>query len=334
MLPAEAEELHALCAARRMLGGEVKQLSGVVGRGRNSRVYRVVDGRGTDFALKTYLRQADDPRDRLGAEFGGLRFLWLNGVRNVPEAVAVDARDGAALYGWLDGQPIAQPGAGDIDAAVAFLARLRDLSWLPEAARLPPAAEACLSGAEILRQVAGRRDRLAAIEDASLQRFLAARFDPLAALAAERAAVSGNGFEAVLAGEYRTLSPSDFGFHNALRARGGVVIFLDFEYFGWDDPVKLVADFLLHPGMTLPSELAARFRQGAEAVYGGEGDYARRLDRHLPLFALRWALIALNEFLPQRQVRRRFAGLPAVDADLLAGPLALAGRILQGVAQA
>ena len=47
------------------------------------------------------------------------------------------------------------------------------------------------------------------------------------------------------------LSPSDFGFHNSLKTKKDQIIFFDFEYFGKDDPVKLAADFLLHPGMTL-----------------------------------------------------------------------------------
>ena len=50
----------------------------------------------------------------------------------------------------------------------------------------------------------------------------------------------------------RTLSPSDFGFHNTLRRPDGELAFLDFEYFGWDDPAKTITDFLLHPGMQLP----------------------------------------------------------------------------------
>ena len=55
--------------------------------------------------------------------------------------------------------------------------------------------------------------------------------------------------ETELAPQHRCLSPSDFGFHNALlRGRPGVPgardwVFLDFEYFGWDDPAKTVPIF-------------------------------------------------------------------------------------------
>ena len=57
----------------------------------------------------------------------------------------------------------------------------------------------------------------------------------------------------------RTLSPSDFGFHNALKRPDGRLAFLDLEYFGWDDPAKTIADFLLHPGMELSLPLRTHF---------------------------------------------------------------------------
>ena len=40
------------------------------------------------------------------------------------------------------------------------------------------------------------------------------------------------------------LSPSDFGFHNSLMTINGSLTFIDFDYFDWDDPVKLTADFI------------------------------------------------------------------------------------------
>ncbi|MFP6749711.1 MAG: hypothetical protein VCD66_19215 [Alphaproteobacteria bacterium] len=105
-----------------------------------------------------------------------------------------------------------------------------------------------------------------------------------------------------------TLSPSDFGFHNAIRRSDGRLEFIEFEYFGWDDPVKLVADFLLHPGMGLDGELRRRFRCGAAAVFGGDHGFDARLRALFPLYALRWCLIVLNEFLPERWLRRDYAG--------------------------
>ena len=102
--------------------------------------------------------------------------------------------------------------------------------------------------------------------------------------------------------------PSDFGFHNALRDESGRLTFIDFEYFGWDDPVKLTADVMLHPGTPVATELRSRFRIAAEKLYGDDPDFAVRLAAFHPLFGLRWVLILLNEFHPERWRGRVLAG--------------------------
>jgi hypothetical protein len=84
--------------------------------------------------------------------------------------------------------------------------------------------------------------------------------------------------------------------------------FVDFEYFGWDDPVKLTADILLHPGRPLAPSQRRRFRQAAVRLYGEDRTFERRLAAYLPLFGLRWVLILLNEFIPERWQRRVLAG--------------------------
>ena len=115
-------------------------------------------------------------------------------------------------------------------------------------------------------------------------------------------------FAAELPQEWQSLVPSDFGFHNSLRRGDGSLAFVDFEYFGWDDPVKLTADILLHPGRPLAPEQRRRFRQGAVRLYGEDRTFERRLAAYLPLFGLRWVLILLNEFIPERWQRRVLAG--------------------------
>ena len=48
------------------------------------------------------------------------------------------------------------------------------------------------------------------------------------------------------------ISPSDFGFHNAIKTADGIK-FIDFEYAGWDDPCKAVIDFSLQPRIPINS---------------------------------------------------------------------------------
>ena len=57
----------------------------------------------------------------------------------------------------------------------------------------------------------------------------------------------------------RCLSPSDFGFHNAILANDGRLRFIDFEYAGWDDPSKLICDFFCQPAVPAPPQAFDRF---------------------------------------------------------------------------
>jgi hypothetical protein len=75
--------------------------------------------------------------------------------------------------------------------------------------------------------------------------------------------------------------------------------------------VKLTADMLHHPGTPLGSPQAVRLRAAALRIYGDDPAFAPRLAALFPLFGLRWVLILLNEFLPERWQRRVAAG----DAD-------------------
>jgi hypothetical protein len=279
------------------------------GQGGNNRLYRVTTGDGRHYALKWYARPPGDTRDRLGTEWAALDFLGRHGLEQVPRAIAADAADGFALYEWIEGTAVGEPDTKDIEAALAFAHRLHDLRKMDGADQLPLASEACLTLAELLAQIERRLSRLTevAAEHPDLSRFLNEDFSPRHHRLVDRAGTAGKVTTAPLPKEHRTLSPSDFGFHNALRRPDGSLVFLDFEYFGWDDPVKLVADFQQHPGMTLPISLARRFAQGAGALYADPG-YAERLAATAPLFALRWCLILLNEFLPERWHNRHFAG--------------------------
>jgi hypothetical protein len=279
--------------------------------GGNNRLYRVEDASGRAFALKTYLRDSGDTRDRLGQEWSGLEFLNRHGVACVPRPVALDRDGAAALYDWIDGMPLDRVGAAEIDTALVFIATLHGLSRRADAEALPLAAEACLSADELISQVDRRIARFGALDDPRIISVLAVELRPArdAIVDRIRAGYAAAGFDLAqpIAPALRTLSPSDFGFHNALRTSDGIV-FLDFEYFGWDDPVKLVADFLHHPGMALDADARRRFLAGVRQVFGADDGFNLRLALQYRLYGLRWVCILLNEFLPERWARRAYAG--------------------------
>jgi thiamine kinase-like enzyme len=288
--------------------------------GGNNRIFRVRTADNHSYALKEYPRRTNDSRDRLGAEFAALQFLERCGVTNVPKAIASDPTAGFALYEWIDGVTVSNATAADIDAALEFIASLHKFRTAKGADELPLASEACLAPIEIVAQLSRRLARLneVARSEPRLARFLSDEYAPVtvSAEAWSRRGYESAGwaFDRPIANEDRSLSPSDFGFHNAIRRADGRLVFVDFEYFGWDDPAKLAADFLLHPGMRLSPSQYERFRAGTLKIYGEKGAFAMRLALVYPLYGLRWCMILLNEFLPERWEVRRRAGVH-VDRD-------------------
>jgi len=281
--------------------------------GGNNRVYRVRCEQ-QDFALKCYPPRDQDPRERASTEFKALRFLERYCPGRAPRAYAVNIEGGYLLLEWIEGSRVAEIGPGEVDASVAFLSALFDASAQPEARDLPPASEACLSGEEVVRQLLDREANLraAAGDEQALREFLDHEFAPVRERLVEQAragyAEAGLDFTTALVPASRSLVPSDFGFHNAIRRADGVLTFVDHEYFGWDDPVKVTADFILHPATPLANDMAERFWRGVCRHRENDESFLIRLKLLYPLFGARWSLILLNEFIPERWVGRVFAG--------------------------
>jgi len=264
--------------------------------GSNSRLFRVPLDEDRIVVVKFYRRDLGDKRDRLATEFGALQFLWENGVRRVPRAIAKDLDHYCAIYEYIEGQsPVTDVGEADIASLVEFLAALQPLRKTAGGARIGNASEANFSLSAVAEHVRARADRLKSSAP-ELAKWFATSFEPLwIDVKATRKLVDEEIDES-----RRTLSPSDFGFHNAIRRPDGSLAFVDFEYFGWDDPAKTVVDFLFHPGMalseTLKKAFAERFFKAFEFVPG----LRERARVVYPLYGLKWCLILLNDFLPDR----------------------------------
>ena len=161
--------------AENLAGTPVQRLT-QLGGGRNSRVYRV-ETAVSFYALKLY-PAAGDGRDRLGVETAVLRWMEAHDFVMAPRLIAADHRLGAALLSWVDGDPVRAPGAADAAQACSFLRRLHERRETPAVPHGTLAAEACLSGAEIERQLRARLAALLGLRDAALTAFLECQAAP------------------------------------------------------------------------------------------------------------------------------------------------------------
>lgn len=318
----------------RLLGAEVTCLTRLHG-GRNSRVSRADLADGRSVAAKEYFAPAGDDRRRLDVEFAALGFLREQGVDAVPAPLARDGAD-LGLYSFLPGERAGRtPRAGDAELLAAFLLRLHGLAPAGRSAGLPLASDACFSLARAVAATRARLARFAAVEDPGfrgLARELEAELDRAETEGRERLAAAGLDPDADLDPGLRTLSPSDFGLHNALRTRDGLA-FVDFEFFGWDDPAKLAADVLLHPGMDLDRDSAGRFADLLAGGLPGDPGFRHRLAAGFALHGLKWCLILCNEFLASEAARRDFAqsGADAGGEDARPAALSRARAMLDAV---
>jgi hypothetical protein len=322
--------------AGRLSGRQIESAE-PIGGGFNNRVYCVQAGV-ERFALKTYFARIGDNRDRLGREFAALDFLGRHGVNGlVPKAIAFDRANSAALYEWVRGDRAGIPSVADVDIALELVRQLRTLSQDPEAGQFPAASAAWFRLDDAVQQLEHRIERLKAVSpfEPPLDRFLSETYLPAFGRWCESAERTFRGAgistDKALDESQRILSPSDFGFHNVLRRPDGSLAFIDFEYFGWDDPAKLTADFFWHPGLHLDHALGRRFAAAAGDIFRGDRHFAARLDAYYRLCGLHWAAILLNEFLPDVWARRAMVGAEAAWDEVKERQLAQAQLLCRRV---
>lgn len=322
-----------------MIGRPVQRLERVHGGG-NNQIYRVDLENDECLALKSYSTEVEN--DRLRKEFESFRFLHHHGERAVPKPHVCDIEQGLGFYEWVKGERVERATEKEIDGLLEFIARLVQLAKRPEARALPDATDAVFSATDLIEQVENRLRRFApaSLENESLSQFIQhsflTRFNQIKSLVESRYKALGLSIDAPISKAQRTLSPSDFGFHNALRRQDNSLVFLDFEYFGWDDPVAMVSDFLWHPAMDLTFEMKQRFVTGVANNFSDDETWKARLTTLFPLFGLVWILIILNEFLPAVWARRLAAGRVQENEKLKIqqAQLEKAERYLRRVAEA
>jgi hypothetical protein len=287
--------------------------------GGNNRVYVVTAGR-RKAVVKQYFRHSSDIRDRLLAERSFLEYAARSAPEFVPRTIAFDPAHGIGVYEYVEGTKLF-PGPvlrDQVMAAAKFFLALNDRGYRAAADTLPAASEACFTVAEHFAMVDQRVAKLASISgatdpDHAARTFIArlgARWNVLKARLIDALAHVGTAVSTEV--EERCISPSDFGFHNAIVRHTGGLCFLDFEYAGWDDPAKMVGDFFSHPAVPVPMALFDEFVQETMAFSPHSKALEARARLLFPVFQVKWCCIILNDFVPEFAERRRFAD-PGLD---------------------
>ena len=281
----------------------INSIEKIEGRG-NSKLYKVSTGEMGGIVLKDYPDLLNDPRKRLMTEVNALRII--EDFNQTPKVVAFDEQQNIAFYEWIEGIHLSNIDDKHIIEALNFIKNIQKVKG-KESCEL--ASEACLSAEYLFAQIDNRFKKLLSVENHALQFFLNTIFKPLFDKTKEWSEQywPNDNITSDLPISKQVLSPSDFGFHNALLKDDGKLYFLDFEYFGRDDPVKLMADFVWHPGMNLNDSQKNTWLKGTSTIFKKDPKLNDRFYAAWPLYGLRWSLILLNEFLKDGWQKRVYA---------------------------
>ncbi len=302
--------------------------------GRNNRVYRV-SGDSAAGILKHYYQDAADSRDRFASETAWYRYCERHHVERLPRLWGADDRLRCALLQEIPGRKLTDEAAtaDHVRQAAEFFRAVN--AGRSAADGLPVAADACFTIDDYLASVDRRLSRLQSVPvtdetSQALHAWLAASLLPVWAEVRRQTAsrFSPDELRSALPAEGRCLSPSDFGFHNALCDDRGQVWFVDFEYAGWDDPAKMVCDFFWQVDVPAPR---AAFSVMLDAARPFGHQVESRIEALIPLFGIKWCAIVLNEFLRDGQERRTFSAGAAVSPDRRQIQLKIADRLLSDV---
>lgn len=287
----------------RELGAEPNTLERLCG-GINNQVFRCGDGT-QKWVIKGYAPGQPGHRDRMQAEQQFLQFAREVAPGFTPALIHTDPDRRCVVLENLEGNAFCEgmaPPAKAVESAVRFIHLLNREPLLAREYLTIDAAEGFLSLRQHLANVQERLNAMSSEHVASSAKSIARAL--LQKIRRELAQVEEQTNKLIEKGivrdaidpDQRCVSPSDFGFHNAIST-GTSIRFIDFEFAGWDDPAKTTLDFILQPrvpvvgyGSPLLSSWHSELQDSIHA----------RCQYLAPILRLKWLCILLAVLNPDR----------------------------------
>jgi hypothetical protein len=263
--------------------------------GINSQVYRFNNLK-KKIVLKIYPSKDKQLLKRIQTEVKALIFLNKKKLL-VPKIYQCFDDFNCCFFLFCEGKKNFRINSHLIDQACSFIKKLFKLSKEKKIPLFLNAKEACFSPSQICLQIEKKLNFLLNIKKKKLNIFLIKKFKKFYDKNKQRSILELNSqFNKKIKSSNKILSPSDFGFHNTILNKDELY-FIDFEYFGWDDSIKLICDFYWHPGNKINKTLKIYFLNKMIKFFSKKyKNFEKRLNILLPLYGLRWILIMLNCF--------------------------------------
>jgi hypothetical protein len=238
--------------------------------GRNNYAIKVETVKGV-YVLKRYLNEIDR-NERFDREVSFLQHCQKVGVKNVPILLNQDRKSHSILQQYVEGLRPESLTPFHFNSASKFIEEINQ-NVTEDIESLPRAADSLESGSAVIENLYTRFSSIgdarivSALQPDTYTDFSKAFSELVSAGSPTNSALIENLNELSRISSRVFLSPSDFGFHNCIESKDGL-IFIDFEYSGIDNPLKLILDFIYQPDFHVTGEYAHLFSDEIGNPYG------------------------------------------------------------------
>jgi len=265
--------------------------------GVNSNIY-VIKTNDQKFILKKFRTLSNSDRSRFDAENFALDFFKKYKIKSVPEKLFSSRRNNFILMTFANGVRPKKFSPKIAQQAVKFIDKIHMASLDKNFIKPVYAVEAFLSPQELYNQIDNRIENcfLKISKRSPVTSFLNDQLVPL--YKSLREAASSKLSNKKIEVNQMTFSVVDFGLNNFLLNENNLLQFIDFEFSGMDDPVKLVSDSLFHPANNFTAKNIKKYQPIFCKVFQDtDPSFEGRFEEFYLFFGIKWCLIMLNRFL-------------------------------------
>lgn len=281
--------------------------------GMNNQLFKLTDTKSKTYLLKQYVQ---DDRNRLWREFNAIKFFKKHKFKNVPRAIWQNPKNHAAIYSFEPGstKKVKELNSADMIKMANFLVRLHAISLKFVKIEFPPAVMACFSIEDYIKNIDFRLTKF--LEHMSnphpligkkIDKFkLSTLFEKLKNQTL--ADLNEKEIKNKLPKSNQRLCPADFGPHNMLVDNFGNECFIDFEYFGMDDPARVLANFQVHDrSFSIDNKLKQLFRNHYLESIKASSEFKKHLSLIEAIISIEWLSIYLWSITPEKIAHRKFS---------------------------
>ena len=250
--------------------------------------------------LKKYSKIHAQNWPRGEREYNSLKYLWGKGFSYIPEPFAFYPEDNIGIYSFEEGRVLNQEEIGENEIIIIsdFITKLHSL----DASKFSPASTPVLCPDDFANNVEVRIKNIKEQSnpeslDVDTKKFVFEKVIPLAEnlIIDFRSKFPQEELSKEISLSEQRFNFGDFGIHNVLVDINGNFRFLDFEYFGRDDPAREILGFLHHDKHAkISKELKKLFIDNYLRKTKVSEKFFERMKAADPLKGINFVLVYLN----------------------------------------